>query len=361
MKILHIITTADIGGAENQLLILTETQVSEGNDVSIIYLKGKGELKSKFVNKGIRVIDNLSNKPINLQIKMLRSFIKENWHVIHTHLPRAEILTHIAYKYESTLICSRHFGGNFFPKMGPIMSRMLSRAFTRKVDSVIAISDTVKEYLIESGEIKNRPIEVVNYAFSKSKFLQNYKPKDLPTAQPIIGVVSRLSKEKRVGLAIEIFNNFLTVSPYCKLLICGEGSELPNLKKLVRIRGLEGKVEFLGKQTDIQEYYSNFDILLHTSEFEGFGMVYLEAMSFNLPIVYMSKSGFISSIGECFGLKFLPDNHDTSETNNIILEALNYNRKEIETTYSAILEKYSTKEMEAKISSIYRSILQRAF
>jgi len=54
-KILHIITTINRGGAENQLLVLAEQQIKEGYTVEIVYLKDLPALKEDFENLGVKV------------------------------------------------------------------------------------------------------------------------------------------------------------------------------------------------------------------------------------------------------------------------------------------------------------------
>ena len=72
MKIIHVITTIDLGGAEKQLLILTKEQVKNGFHVELIYLKGKGELFNDFISNGVQVVNQIANKNLFQQIFFLR-------------------------------------------------------------------------------------------------------------------------------------------------------------------------------------------------------------------------------------------------------------------------------------------------
>jgi len=360
LLILHVITTADIGGAEKQLLILAREQVAQGENISVLYLKGNGELKEDFRRSGVTVIDRICNKNILVQVTYLRKILRDDWDIVHCHLPRAEILTNVAAKKKQPIIVSRHYGGEFFPGRSFWISKTLSRLFTRKVSCVIAISQSVKTYLISSKEINRKPIEVVDYAFSRPKKLFDVN-KANPIDGPIIGVVSRLSKEKRVNLAIDIFSSFLKISPRAKLQILGEGIEFQNLQNQIIKLGIGESVEFLGKKKNINDYYAQFDILLHTSEFEGFGMVYIEAMCFNLPIIYLSNSGLMSTIGEVLGTKLVENYQDPLQTNYALQAALKLEPQEIGKSYSEILERFSPERMESKVSQIYSSYLQQEF
>ena len=60
-KIIHLINTIEMGGAEKQLLVLAQKQVELGLQVEIIYLKGKPELEKDFENVGCKVRKLRSN------------------------------------------------------------------------------------------------------------------------------------------------------------------------------------------------------------------------------------------------------------------------------------------------------------
>ena len=50
--VLHVITTINRGGAENQLVVLVREQVKSGLDVTVVYLKGEPELEQEFLAAG---------------------------------------------------------------------------------------------------------------------------------------------------------------------------------------------------------------------------------------------------------------------------------------------------------------------
>ena len=70
-----------------------------------------------------------------------------------------------------------------------------------------------------------------------------------------------------------------------KLLLVGDGDKREYLEKLVSEYGMEEKVVFEGSRNDVQNYYSAATVYVHGSPMESFGMVFLEAMHFGLPVV----------------------------------------------------------------------------
>ena len=98
-------------------------------------------------------------------------------------------------------------------------------------------------------------------------------------------MVSRLQKEKDVGLAIDVFKAVSEAKADVALVIVGDGSERKNLEAKVRNFGLEKKVFFEGWQSDILSYYKTADVYLSTSLYEGYGLSLVEALASGLPVV----------------------------------------------------------------------------
>lgn len=97
--------------------------------------------------------------------------------------------------------------------------------------------------------------------------------------------VGRLSPEKGFSKLITMWKKISVVHPDWKLRICGEGSERTHLEKLISSHELHNSVELLGSVHNIGYIYKNSSLFLMTSEYEGFGLVLAEAMSYGLPCI----------------------------------------------------------------------------
>jgi glycosyltransferase involved in cell wall biosynthesis len=307
-SVVHVITTIDRGGAELQLLLLAEAQIRMGYDVKVLPLKGKNELGCKFEQLNATVDNTLLNKKFFVQGLLLRSRYRNKKSLLHCHLPRAELLVALFGPWRSHKVCTRHFGGSFLPSGPAIVSRRLSKLSERHFDKVIAISNAVKEFLVTSGEVKNvEKIETVMYGFDSVKFAEESNPEGVSPelrsllensdGEQMIGMVSRLDPEKRIDLAIETFYETLQKTPNKKLLIVGEGSRREELQEKIDTLGIQSKVKLLGKQDSISYFMGRLDLFLHTSLFEGFGMVFLEAMASEVPIVAFESAGAVEVLG----------------------------------------------------------------
>lgn len=126
--------------------------------------------------------------------------------------------------------------------------------------------------------------------------------------EKILMHISNFRPVKRVQDVVDIFAKVSKELP-SRLLLVGEGPELPKIQAKINEMGLEDKVRFLGKQDEIAQVISMADLLLLPSEKESFGLVALEAMACGVPtigsqtggipeLIQHGKTGFLAPIGD---------------------------------------------------------------
>lgn len=97
--------------------------------------------------------------------------------------------------------------------------------------------------------------------------------------------VGRLVRVKNTDLQIRAFAELVKEFPNTRLVIVGSGELEGSLKSKVKSLKLEGKVNFEGRQENLERYYKEADAFLITSNAEGWGVVVTEAAAYGLPIV----------------------------------------------------------------------------
>jgi glycosyltransferase involved in cell wall biosynthesis len=134
------------------------------------------------------------------------------------------------------------------------------------------------------------------------------KPKKNP--ESIILVVGRLERQKRIDIAIKIFSRIHDEFPEFKLVIIGKGADECKLRALGKQLGISEKIFFEGF-TDFPElWYQKADLLLVTSEYEGFPNVILEAMSYRVPVISNNcKTGPAEIIKDKFNGLLIEENN----------------------------------------------------
>jgi len=355
ITVIHVITTIDRGGAEKQLLILAKKQVNRGIKVVIIPLKGGNELLKEFENAGCVVILSSQHKILLNQAKWLYLFFRRDEHdeiFIHAHLPLAEILSKILKKPNQRLVISRHNTEKFIPFLPKFISSAISKSILDRCWGVIAISNSVGTYLNISKEVKaSTKVFIVPYGIDFVPELeQERKPKTIPVKK--IGTISRLVKQKNLETLIYAFAIYRSAYQDSELTIIGRGPDKKKLVKLANKLSLFGSIIWLDNIENVQEYIRDFDVFVLTSLYEGFGLVYLEAMVVQVPIISSRNNTALEIFGDEANNLFEIENsgelakklHELN-SENIKSENLLRSKK--------IIQKYSSILMEENIYNIY--------
>ena len=360
-KVIHLITTIERGGAENQLLILVREQIEKDLDVEVFYLKGKPELEDSFLKLGARVNSLIANKNFLTQILLFQRFINRRNILVHTHLAQAELLAAIVCKKKGFVI-SRHNFEPFWPNKPNYVSRILSRYTSNKAMACIAISNAVKEYLLLHKEINRRiKIYVIHYGFERTSLQRTSHPKIIHselTNKEIfkIGTIGRLVPGKNYLTMFKSLKLVADTIPNIKMFIVGAGNSEGELKKVCKEMQIENYIIWMGKTGYIQEFLNQIDLFVFASKGEGFGLVLLEAMQANKPILAPNNSAIPEVLGVSYpGLYPTGDHRSLAEK---ILSIKNNSKsvKELTTGYKSQLELFNSKIMANKILQVYESI-----
>jgi glycosyltransferase involved in cell wall biosynthesis len=322
IRIIHIITTIERGGAESQLLMLATKQALEGKHVEVFYLKGLPSLYENFQTANVKVIPVLTDRPFVYQILLLRRYLKtiRGTYIIHAHLPQSELLATIAKTSKGKLINSRHFGGQFFPQANHRVSSFLGRMATCRSSHVVAISESVAKILIANREVtKTVPIKTIYYGFDFEGFRTKKSiTKPFTLGKGInIGTVARLSPEKDLETLLRAFKIVSQSGWNTNLYIVGSGRMEDELKSIATSLNISHSVIFLGKISEVLEFMEEIDIFVLTSKFEGFGMVLLEAMAANTRVIAANNSAMVEVIGDDGAACFFETGNEIDLANQI--------------------------------------------
>lgn len=357
-RVAHIITTIERGGAEKQLLTLVQEQSKNGREVLVVPLKGSPELLNEFEKAGAKVILDLINTNFARQIRLLRRILPFDGLIVHAHLPRAELLASLA-TYNNRLILSRHNTEPFYPGMPKLVSRFLGQFTSGRANLVIAISSAVEDYLYKSREIRqNTEVKVVHYGFDASpKNLRSTTASEVTnnSDEIVIGTIGRLVPQKDYPTLISAFNKLLDEFPLATLVILGDGYLQQRLEEFVDKLKISGKVNFLGKRSDVDSFLQTFDLFVLASKYEGFGLVLLEAMAQNVPIVASNNSAIPEVLGANHpGLAETGNAKDFSEKMKELL--LIPGRTKALEMQEIRISKFSPVSMSTKIDLLYLSL-----
>jgi len=299
MKVVHLITSLKMGGAETALFNMLK-QFENKHEHIVIYFH-KGPILEKIKILGIKTYQVQYNLLTIFRLFFLIKKIKPN--LIHSALWSANILGRITSKLTKiSLICDYHgpiTDQGYFRNLVEISTINIPKQFIAVAKSVekdfhkfistkkSAITLRNKMVLIQNGidlnEINDHIIKQLgfkkeNLGFDKDDF--------------IIGSVGRHEEIKSYQVLIMAFKIFLDniKTSKAKLCLIGYGSKTVELKSLTKKLSLENQILFTGQRNDAFNFYPTFDCFALSSKSEGLSIALLEAMAFGLPLISTHNS-----------------------------------------------------------------------
>ncbi|MAS35990.1 MAG: hypothetical protein CL610_18425 [Anaerolineaceae bacterium] len=305
LRVAHVIKVTTIAGAETHLLTLLAGLRARQVDAQIIVLVEPRTPMDDYVQalerRGIPVqrltIFADMDPTLPPRLRALVRLMKP--HILHTHLFHADLYGAIAAKWalrRTALITSRH-NDNAFRRREPY--RSLNHRLWQMVDAGIAISDSIARFAVEVEGAPLPKIQTIRYGL-------DYRAQRLPERRaervtlrdqlgldvdaPVAGIVCRLVEQKGVSYGLQAFAHVLKQIPAARLVIAGDGPLRNELEAEAAVLGIESAVRFLGWRDDVPQLMNAFDVLLMPSLWEGFGLVILEAMSRQVPVIASAVS-----------------------------------------------------------------------
>ena len=324
-------------------------------------------------------LDNINFLSLNLfdsglgtedKEKYLQEFIEKlnencdlkSFDVIHAHYWLSGLVAkHISNEFNIPFVFTAHSLGVFLD--GYNKERVDCEKLIMTSSNYITASSNFEENLIsESYHIDKNKIKKITPGIDRSLFAP-----DLSTNRKNIFLsIGRIQQQKGQRVTIDFLNNFRKVeNDFVCYFIGGpsgnSGKEyLVELKEQVVELNLETHVKFLENlpQTKIKELLNESKLLIHTSQFETFGLVAIEANSMGVPVLSTNSGSFPEIIFS--GVNgYLADNLVDGNVNNYVRDLLRDNKTFEETMFNCIEKSinYDWKITARDIEEIYRIIV----
>lgn len=169
----------------------------------------------------------------------------------------------------------------------------ITRFSIESSDGITAVSDSLRRETIDTFQVAEENIRTI-YNFVDTKEYIKAKPEvslKLATGEEkVITHISNFRDVKNVPDVIEIFAA-INKEIDSKLILIGDGPNRHQAKELVTTLNLEDKVHFLGKQDNVIPLLSISDLFLLPSQKESFGLVAIEAMACETPVIASNTGG----------------------------------------------------------------------
>ena len=324
-------------------------------------------------------LDNLNFLSLNLfdsglgtedKEKYLQEFIEKlnenydlkSFDVIHAHYWLSGLVAkHISNEFNIPFVFTAHSLGVFLD--GYNKERVDCEKLIMTSSNYITASSNFEQNLIsESYQIDKNKIKKITPGIDRSLFAPDLSAK----RKNIFLSIGRIQQQKGQRVTIDFLNNFRKVeNDFVCYFIGGpsgnSGKEyLVELKEQVVELNLETHVKFLENlpQTKIKELLNESKLLIHTSQFETFGLVAIEANSMGVPVLSTNSGSFPEIIFS--GVNgYLADNLVDGNVNNYVSDLLRDNKTFKEAMFNCIEKSvnYDWKITAREIDEIYKLIV----
>lgn len=338
MRVIHVFNSSVVSGPETlvipalqnlglpvSIVFLSETRLGNRCEGPVEYAKGFGhdvhvvQVHSRFDRRAIgdlrKVFENL------------------NATVVHAHDVKASLYSLLAVQAKSRLpvkLVSTHHGTIARKGILRLYEELYVRWALPKFQTVLAVCELDKRSLLRRGipprilklhhnGIERPFVSPDNRSRQSSDMRQKWNQfpdgKEILQSDLVLGVVARLSPEKRHDRILNVFRILLSrpdLKQVSLRLVCfGMGSLESELKEMTKRLGLEKNVSWMGYSREIGQQMAGFDMLLCLSDGEGIPVNLLEAGWAGTPVFSTRVGGIPEVIDESVG--FLVDVKQSDE------------------------------------------------
>lgn len=310
-KILYVIGSLDIGGAEVQLTHLVSRLDLCRFEPTVCCLTHEGMLSKDLRLRGVRIHSlGLHRCGVYARdiLRVLRAFTgltqllkTERPVIIHAYMFHAHILAAFAARAARApcLINGLHNTGKFLPGFA---ARILEGAANRLTDITLACSNVVAESARRRMHIPPERLRIIHNGVEIPPILDSSERKvgrealGLKTAEPTLICVANFHAYKGHSHLLRALHSVREAEPRVQLLLLGDGPLAKALEVLASKYSLTDCIHFLGHRRDVTRMLQLADIFVLASEREAFPVCILESMAAGRPVVATEVGGIPEAV-----------------------------------------------------------------
>lgn len=360
MNILHCISSPHIGGIERLVIELAIAQKTADIEVSIMLDSFEGQYYDYLLLQDIPLFKSGIKGGFDWSPGTYRT-LKHTFNkfdIVHLHNFSA-LRSKAAIDSNARVVHTMHGlskGIRKENKIKYVIRESLKKHFLNKVNVFIANSKHTLNLAKGHYGLKNISTKVVlNGICIMDKDL---KSKNINSTKFTIGLVSRFTHRKRIDRLINAFHVFLEKGGNGHCILVGDGAAYDAVKTQIISLKLESHITLAGYSNDVDKYYKQFDVLVHPSDNEGFGLIAVEAYFHGLPVLAFKDSGGLKEVVE----PLEPENIVKNEM-ELADRLLFYEKYKAKLAENAIKRinyakvNFSIERMEREYYKIYKSLL----
>lgn len=312
MEIMFLMDVFIFGGCEKMLVKIIDALIERGYQVTLAILyKSSDNDYLKYVNKNVKIVylwEDKDDRYLMTRIRFWKSIIFPG--LICTKFPEKDFDFIVCFKesYQLTILASRLKSKNKitwiqniiefdFPtnkkglkiKIAYFVYRLVIWKFKKafsSFDKIICVSEQCKKTFIkEVGKLEN--IEVKYNFLDEEEVIMSAKESitDYEFKNPVFCYVGRLSQEKGIIRLIKVFNRLIEEGYDIRLIVIGSGYQRDHCQQLISENNNNQYIKLLGNKENPYPYIQRANWCVCSSEKESFGLVILESLLLNTPVI----------------------------------------------------------------------------
>ena len=369
MRILHMISGGDVGGAKTHVHTLLAGLTKTEDVLLACFMEGPFAREARELGIPTQVFTG----SVPAVVRRLQTLIREkDFEILHCHGSRANLVGSLLKKRTGLPTITTVHSDPRRDYMGRPLAALtygnINQSALRKMDFWIGVSQPTVDMLHERGFDPNRtfvisngvPFDLGEPAQDRETFLRSLGIEPAP-GLTVFGIAARINPVKDMGTLIRAFARTVAACPTARLVIAGDGEQRKQMEALADQLCPAGTVAFAGWVADTHSFYSAIDVNMLTSLSEGFPYALPEGASRRCATIASNVGGIPNLVEhEVNGLLFTPRDVDTLADYMLRLArdpglVRTYGAR----IYETALEKYSVEATVARQKEIYAAVLRR--
>jgi glycosyltransferase involved in cell wall biosynthesis len=296
-RVLHLITSFEIGGTERQAVELLKRLDGERYDVRLAVLRNEGpfyrEIQARFPDVPEFPLTSFYDaNAVKQLVRLRRLMLREKIDILHAHDFYSSFIGAAAARLAGVraIASQRHLklSDRRAHKWG---TRMIHRLAHR----ILVNSEAIRDYIIEHDNAPSGKIVVIRNGVVPVSRANSHdelcRELGLDAGTALVGTVARLQEVKGHRFLIEASAAVLRGRADVHFVLVGDGPLRSEIEHQAATLGIADHVHLLGDRTDVSRLISGFDLVVLASLHEGLPNAVMEAMTAGVPVVATSVGG----------------------------------------------------------------------
>lgn len=365
-RVLYTVNRMDVGGSQTHLLQVLRLLDRERFDPVLCCLTGKGALLDVARATGTTVLSGglsgLKSPRAGLALARLASVMhRERFDVVHNYLLRANTIGTVAARLARVPVVLTSKRG-CHERRG--LEMIGARWSNRLADCVTANAEAVRQFVHEHEGCPLEKMVVIPSGIDTERFAplppSDYKQRlGLPADAVVVGSLTRMRVRKGVEEFLRAMGAICRERPAVQVVIAGEVEADDEVRAMVAEAGLAGRLQLLGRRTDVPEVLSAFDVFVLSSHNEGMSNAILEAMAMEKPVVATAVGGTVEIVAEGETGHLVPPREVEALRHGIerVLDHPDDGRRMGARGRQVVIDRYSSRAMVRQMEALYTQLL----